>query len=75
MFAKFRSTNNRQQEEVVMAIMVESGRVECVYQKVELQKYQYFEVDYQVSKHRNLTFFVGLNLLICESMVCCESII
>lgn len=37
-----------QQEEIIMAIVVEAGRVECIYQPVTNLKYQSFEMDYQV---------------------------
>nr|CAD2177825.1 unnamed protein product [Meloidogyne enterolobii]CAD2208245.1 unnamed protein product [Meloidogyne enterolobii] len=37
-----------QQEEIIMAIFVPAGKVECIYQPIVNLKYNSFEVDYQV---------------------------
>ncbi|KAF7638601.1 GOLD domain-containing protein [Meloidogyne graminicola] len=40
--------NQQQQEEIIMAIVVEPGRIECIYQPIINLKYYSFEIDYQV---------------------------
>lgn len=39
---------NQQQEEIILSIIVEPGRVECFYQPIINLKHAAFEMDYQV---------------------------
>lgn len=39
----------RQQEEIVMAIVVEPGKIDCLYQIIKNPKFFSFEIDYQVN--------------------------
>lgn len=49
---------HKQQEEIVLAMVVEAGKIDCVYQNVEAEKYKSFEVDFQVFHNLN---FLKLN--------------
>jgi len=46
-----------QQEEIIMAIFVPAGKVECIYQPIVNLKYNSFEVDYQVLFKIFFTYF------------------
>jgi hypothetical protein len=41
----------QQQEEIIMAIIVEAGHVECLYQPITNSKYHSFELDYQADDY------------------------
>jgi len=50
----------QQQEEVVMAILVEPGKVECLYLPITNRKHTSFEIDYQVIEggENDITFLL-----------------
>lgn len=43
------SFEDSQQEEIVMALVVEARKVECLFQTIANPKHTAFEVDYQVN--------------------------
>uniref|UniRef100_A0A915ERN6 GOLD domain-containing protein n=1 Tax=Ditylenchus dipsaci TaxID=166011 RepID=A0A915ERN6_9BILA len=49
-----------QQEEIVMAVVVEPGKIECMYQTISNEKYTSFEIDYQVIEggENDITFMI-----------------
>ncbi|KAI1711296.1 emp24/gp25L/p24 family/GOLD domain-containing protein [Ditylenchus destructor] len=57
----YTNTNEHsQQEEIVMAVVVEPGKIECLYQTISNPKHVSFEIDYQVIEggDNDITFMI-----------------